>query len=675
MKFISLLLATLAFLISGCDGGGSGSLANAPGDPPDTADISNRLYVVAAHNGSAAGNNGSEYTITLNRVEPEVDWYTDRPDRETGDESTQEFFNSNWQRVYADTAPNALLHYRNATGLRALFGAVRDVAYDAQAATLRFTLNLEEAIDDPDNVLGSFEVPVLTLLNNLEPSAEGSSFALHAGQTSIVAGEQGGFRLKLDDVSENVFWMNHAPSRSGDFETVGNFINYWPERFADSAPNASLAGDPGQGDYDILPLTLSDPVYDGADNSVSFAAVPLRGPGIPDISAVLKNVVLFVDAGERGAPSAVFDRQWRGVAYSAIPAQFNNNPTGAFFDSDMTAANFQAIWGQQGSCGRNDLQTMADAGISLIRLYDYNYQRGSTQWTTAGDGHIPFLDKAQSLGIKVIIPVSNYNFMTQDGDNRPWDNIQHTVTQIVNSTKKNGVIHPAVHSFSVGNELDLPKYGMNDTTLIPRALQVAGMLHNLAPDHYITIPVSTADEKKYYNWFRSELPPDLYQNRFYNSVQTFKLQDDLRDNILRAYDSLRPGVPLVITELGTYGYGRTPDYKVESVLGQAGVVRGYMDDNPDTLVKGFAIFEWQNANWKRGGSPNDNSESTFGINAYGGTLCSSNTGRFYMEGTVDGQYVFHEFHADVSYNVDQLVPLTSSKYPNGLLNELSVYFK
>ncbi|MFA7669588.1 MAG: hypothetical protein WCX93_09595 [Burkholderiaceae bacterium] len=674
MKFISLLLASLAFLISGCDGGssGSGALVNAPDGPPDTTDISNRIYVLAAGNGSAASNGGNDYSITLNRVEPEVDWYTDRPERSTGDEDTEDFINSSWQRVYADTPPNALLQFRTAAGVYARFGAVRDMAYNAQAGTLRFTLSLEQATDD-SNGFSDFEVPVLTLLNNLEPPAEGSSFALYADQTSIVAGEQGGFRLVLDNVNEDVFWMNHAPSRAGDFETVGNFINYWPDRFADSAPNASLAGDPGQGDYDILPLTLSDPVYDSNTRQVSFTAVPLRGPGTPDINAVLRNAVLFVDAGERGAPFAIFSQQWRGVAYSAIPAKFNSNPSGPFFDSDLTAANFQAIWGEKDGCGRNDLQAMADAGINLIRLYDYNYQRGSSQWTTAGDGHIPFLDKAQSLGIKVIIPISNYNFMRQDGDNRPWDNINHTVTQIINSTKKNGVIHPAVHSFSVGNELDLPKYGMTAATLIPDAIRVANLVHSLAPDHYITIPISNADEKKFYAIFRQDVPPDLYQNRYYNAIQTFKLKNgnDLHDNILQAYDNLNPGVPLMITELGTYSYTRTLEYKIDAVIGQASAVRNYMDTNPDTLVKGFAIFEWQNANWKRGGTPNDNSESTFGINAYNGVLCQSRTGAFGMSG--DAGYAL--FHDDEAYDVDRLSPLTSPSHPQGLLQELSVYFK
>lgn len=378
-----------------------------------------------------------------------------------------------------------------------------------------------------------------------------------------------------------------------------------------------------------------------------------------------------------GAAPGVFSKTWRGVAYSAIPAQFTNAPGGAFFDSDTTAAAFQAQWGSKDGCGRNDLEAMAAQGVNLVRLYDYNYQRGSDKWMTAGNGHIPFLDKAQELGIKVIIPISNYNFKNQDGANRPWDNIELTVTQIIESVKKNGAIHPAVHSFSIGNELDLPKDGETADTLIPKAVQVAKLIHKLAPDYYMTVPISNANEKKFYQQLRDQLPADIYDGHFYNSVQTFKLKngDDLKDNILKAYDDLNLGVPLVITELGTNSVAiGSVDAKVDAVLGQASAVREYMDANPDSMVKGFAIFEWQNANWKRGGTA-DNTESTFGINAYGGTLCTSRTGAFGMGHMVDGKYVWAHFHDDVTYDVDKLVPLASASHPEGLLAALSTYFK
>ncbi len=666
MKLLQLLCATLALLLAGCGGG----------DSADNGDPTQRIYVLAAASGSAgAANAGQDVTVTLSGVEPGVDWYSDRPERLTGDASTQAFLNADWPRVYGDVAPNALLQFHMAGEVHGLFGSVRDVAYDDSAHTLRLTLRVSKASDALGVPAGGFTRPVLTLLNNLQPPAEGSSFAMAAARTSLAKDSTGHWRLELQGVDQNVLWMNNAPARSADVESLGQFINLWPERFSAALPNASVAGDPGDGDYDIMPFTLSDPRYDAAGGRLSFAATLLAGPGVPDATTILSNAVLFVDAGARGIPSEVFAQTWRGVAYSAIPAKFLAPPTGAFFDSDTTAEAFQALWGSKNGCGRNDLETMAAQGINLVRLYDYNYQRGSDKWETGGNGHIAFLDKAQSLGIKVIIPVSNYNFKNRDRESRPWDNIDNTVTQIVASVKKNGAIHPAVHSFSIGNELDLNQDGETWATLIPKAVRVAKLLHKLAPDHYMTVPVSNGDEKKFYNLLRDQLPADLYANRFYNAVQTFKLKtgDDLKNNILQAYDNLKLGVPLVITELGTNSLAiGSVDAKVDAVVGQASAVREYMDANPQSLVKGFAIFEWQNANWKRDNKP-DNTESTFGIHAYNGSLCQSKTGAFGMW-NAQKQY-WASFHDDETYDVDKLAPLTSVAHPEGLLAALSKSFK
>jgi len=89
-------------------------------------------------------------------------------------------------------------------------------------------------------------------------------------------------------------------------------------------------------------------------------------------------------------------------------------------------------------------------------------------------------------------------------------------------------------------------------------------------------------------------------------------------------------------------------------------------------VKGFAIFEWQNSNWKRNNGP-DNTESTFGIHAYGAVMCQSKTGAFGMWNAQESKWA--SFHDDVTYDVDTLVPLTSPDHPEGLLKALSTYFK
>ncbi len=254
------------------------------------------------------------------------------------------------------------------------------------------------------------------------------------------------------------------------------------------------------------------------------------------------------------------------------------------------------------------------------------------------------------------------------------EEIDITVTQIVESVKKNGVIHPAVHSFSVGNELDLNQFDLNMETRISRAVQVVKKLNSLAPDHFITIPVSNAYEKTMYAMFQHgqgaipAIPADIYSSRFYNSIQTFKLGGgDLENNILKAYDAGGYGVPLMITELGRSRIDAgSNDAKVDQVIGQAQAVRTYMDGNPSSMVKGFCIFQWQNALWKRDGSPSDVPDSTYGIHNYDGTLCASTTGKYMSP---------FGLYDSVSYNVDKLSPLTNATHPEGLLKALSQYFK
>ena len=294
MKLLQLLLATLALLLVGCGGD----------DTADNGDPTQRIYVLSAASGNAgAASVGQDVTVTLSGVEPEVDWYSDRPDRLTGDAKTQAFINADWQRVYGGVAPNALLQFHMAGDVHGLFGSVRDVAYDAGARSLRLTLHVSRASDALGAPAGGFARPVLTLLNNLKAPAEGSSFAVAAASTSLAKDSAGNWRLELQGVDQNVLWMNNAPARSADVESLGQFVNLWPERFSAVLPNASVAGDPGDGDYDIMPLTLSDPRYDVASGRLSFAATLLAGPGVPDAGTVLRNAVLFVDAGARGIPS------------------------------------------------------------------------------------------------------------------------------------------------------------------------------------------------------------------------------------------------------------------------------------------------------------------------------------------------------------------------------------
>jgi hypothetical protein len=90
--------------------------------------------------------------------------------------------------------------------------------------------------------------------------------------------------------------------------------------------------------------------------------------------------------------------------------------------------------------GRNDLQNLKDLGVNLIRLYDWDSR----------NNHIPFLDYCQSLGIQVLVPVSNYNL---GAFGTPPD-MTESITGLINSFSYNENYHPAIYGITIGSETD-----------------------------------------------------------------------------------------------------------------------------------------------------------------------------------------------------------------------------
>jgi hypothetical protein len=665
MRSLILLLTTglLAMALLGCsdsDGGSSSTSAN----------LSNRLYVAAAESGTLTPTeNGSEFIITLNQVWTDVLWFTDRPERETGENATTDYVGYLWSFIYGDVAPNAVIKFHVAGANAGLFVALGKPDYDSGAGILKFKVTvLNSTFDEQPQNFPEFDTPVVTILNNVPGQAGASNFVIYGENAFIdVTSTEGQYTLTQDDLDNSVLLANNAPGRHSNVSTTEAFMAQWNGIFGDSAPNAVISGLTETGELYGYLLTLTDPRYDETANRITYSATVLGQE--TQIPGTLTSATLVVDSG--GTTMAdPFPIKVHGIAYSPVPAKFNAAPpqNTQFFDSDLVNDNFTAIWGSDGACGRNDLQAMHDAGIKFVRLYDYNYARGADREGTYGNGHIKFLDMAQSLGIQVVIPVSNWNF---SNNQYAWENIDTTVTNIIESLKVGGVIHPAVHSFSVGNELDLKKDDLDYTVLIPRAIEVMKKINALAPDYYMTIPVSNWRQMDFFGYFKngdgatiSPIPANIYNNRFYNSVQTFKRDQGLTD-LLALYDNdpRFDGIPLTITELGTsvLDVGNSEPQMISDVINQAQTAENYMDTNASTRFKGYFIFQWQNANWKGGAGKAD---SFFGVHNYQGVLCTS----------VTGPHKGNQPQASTVYDVDNLVQRTSTQYPDGLLDELGKIF-
>jgi hypothetical protein len=232
---------------------------------------------------------------------------------------------------------------------------------------------------------------------------------------------------------------------------------------------------------------------------------------------------------------------YQGVDYNPTWPGWSSTAAQQFSDSDFFDNAFQGLWGTVSSSkakhlakarrtkahgksragtsaaeGRNDLGTIHNIGFNEIRLYNWSPTRG---WDgTEGTGHDNFLNYANSLGVNVMVPVSNY-FLSNDqyswNGQRPdasfsWDSaplaIQQDLVNFVSSITVNGKISPAVQSIEIGNEIDLSDLSQNGpptdaTVRLERAMWwVVNLQAYISkefpgdPHPLLTIPVSNADQ-------------------------------------------------------------------------------------------------------------------------------------------------------------------------------------
>ena len=284
-------------------------------------------------------------------------------------------------------------------------------------------------------------------------------------------------------------------------------------------------------------------------------------------------------------------------------------------DSDFFNSAFKPLWQTpryqaDGGTKLNDLQVMQRLGVAsdsgsgstVIRLYDWNGERGFSGPTTGTSEHLEFLNAAQQAGLKVIVPVSNF-FL---GDKDAWngaapdgqydstngipqairDALDYFIKSVSADGKGGGGLHPAIAGFSVGNEIELNSNAFaqgNMTKLAQRTLwwvvNIQSRLESLGwvnannqNQIRFTSPVSNADDdssnpaqKSWFQIFRhgaksGDLMPsgpaagtrfdadvpglealkgaDWYKTWFYNSYQTSKTGEGLTD-LLDRYNAPR----------------------------------------------------------------------------------------------------------------------------------------
>jgi hypothetical protein len=144
----------------------------------------------------------------------------------------------------------------------------------------------------------------------------------------------------------------------------------------------------------------------------------------------------------------------KGIAYQPFPSPYNPthaNDTCIFFGSDIAYDPIAPLWDNKpyvsttgSSCTnpRDDLTTIKNMGCNLVRLYDWEPR----------NKHLRFLDRCVELGIKVLIPISNY-FLSY-GFGQRSDHIPNLIKSFSNAESSD--YHAAIAGIIFGNEVDLP---------------------------------------------------------------------------------------------------------------------------------------------------------------------------------------------------------------------------
>lgn len=182
----------------------------------------------------------------------------------------------------------------------------------------------------------------------------------------------------------------------------------------------------------------------------------------------------------------------RGVAYKPGPlaidgSQNPQKPGGSYFenvvdgldvkytiyyDSDFYNSDFDRLWSASNG-GRDDLRRFREQlNANFVHLYDWN--PGKQPGAPAGDkmrDHIPFLDYAKSLALKVTIPISNdqmKNAYCANNSGLAQQNAQNMFNEIYSGA---GVApHPAAGVLKIFNEPDGSE--CKDVTLVANACAI-----------------------------------------------------------------------------------------------------------------------------------------------------------------------------------------------------------
>lgn len=638
----------LCSILTACGSSDSGDII---GDA-SSGQYSTRIHMLVSESGSLTraqpeSEADSPHLLTLKDLEPNVLWYTDRPERETGSTPVKDYVNTIWRNAYGDISPNATIQFKLAgtPGLEGVYVTLSSPSYDEKLNTATFQARiLNDTIDAaiPDSL--AFTGVTLNVLNNAVDENEVSSYIQYASQAVLQpTSDANQYKVVLSDAGPDMFWVDNAPGTYSDSRPMSYFFPQWPHTFKDNPPNAALFGTTATGDLKLYFLTLTDPAYDAALGQVTYTATLLNQTH--GALETLGDAILSIDSGN----FTRFPLPGKGTAYQAFGHGYDPstaNKSYIYFGSDIARKQAGALWGTQsylppaecnlgpdfGSNCRNDLQTMKNMGINLVRLYD---------WDSRND-HRQFLDYAHELGIKILAPISNWLPTHPEH----WNAQVPDFFNENNFGKKNQTgnmdWHPAIAGVIISNELDRGQAGLyenlpdyeNAIGLVAHFLQVADNL-KFSKGVLVGVPVTFVPKGAPYGPNNAHMPGWNQFERLLNDPRTANYKDRLMlcPNTYNEKDYLfsnaegtgkgwvpltyeKFGAPILFTEIGL---SRQQGARAQQVVkDQLQGVLKYQIDNPNQLL-GAIHFQFDNKVWKQTADDSD-SEGAFGAFRHGVTL-------------------------------------------------------
>lgn len=341
MKRLITLLAV--FLSMGVLGIG---LFGCSSSDTSSADLSNRLYMAAAESGTLRlSGNGDECIIILDNVLPDVLWFTDRPPRESGKETTEDFVQYSWYRVYGQVAPNAVMKFYVSGANAGIFATLEAPEYDSVAKTLTFQATLLNATFDEwlGHIL-TFDNPVITVLNNVTDLDDTPMTFVIYGETAFLdaAETEGQYTLTQQGLDDKVLLASNAPASSSYITTTQAFVAAWDYYFSEIPPNASIFGITESGELQIYLFELTDPEYPVGDDGIAYSATSIGQE--PEPGARLNFATLIIDSASQfvGDPSKLYVQNLKTSGSVDVYVTFGG-------DSCITQDNI-SIDGKTGQC-------------------------------------------------------------------------------------------------------------------------------------------------------------------------------------------------------------------------------------------------------------------------------------------------------------------------------------